>query len=379
MKLRASVVALVLAAGCGRSQPFRYVDDSGFEDPLPRPDGQRDCPWDVQTFTLPPVPKPKVDVLLVVDDSGSMGDDQEVLASNFSSFIAAFQGSYVDYHLGAITTDMVASNRSGRLVGPFLTQDTPNIAQAFRSMVVQGSNGSSDERGLQASRLALSDPLASNENKGFLRPEADLALIILTDETDHSNIPASQFTAFLQTLKSPPAKTSVVAILGLGWYFLCEKLTYSWPYAEVARSFGANGMVVACTSEFAKRMEEMGGRIVNARCVVELQRPFENGKPQVTLNGSPIMQKRWVRIVPHVVETLLLISALALAYTINQYPFVDAWLTAKIGGLVLYVGFGYVALSGGMSKTVSFWTWMAAQAAFFYIVLVAITHDPSPW
>jgi len=98
-----------------------------------------------------------------------------------------------------------------------------------------------------------------------------------------------------------------------------------------------------------------------------------------TLNGSPIMQKRWVRIVPHVVETLLLISALALAYTINQYPFVDAWLTAKIGGLVLYVGFGYVALSGGMSKTVSFWTWMAAQAAFFYIVLVAITHDPSPW
>ena len=98
-----------------------------------------------------------------------------------------------------------------------------------------------------------------------------------------------------------------------------------------------------------------------------------------TLNGSPIMQKRWVRIVPHVVETLLLISALALAYTINQYPFVDAWLTAKIGGLVLYVGFGYVALSGGMSKTVSFWTWMAAQAEFFYIVLVAITHDPSPW
>jgi len=98
-----------------------------------------------------------------------------------------------------------------------------------------------------------------------------------------------------------------------------------------------------------------------------------------TLNGSPMMQKRWVRIVPHVVETLLLVSALALAYTIGQYPFTDAWLTAKIAGLVLYVGFGFVALSGGKSKAVSFWTWMAAQAAFFYIVLVAVSHNPVPW
>jgi hypothetical protein len=289
MKTRASLFALLLLAGCGRTQPFRYpfADDGGFEDPL-HPDGQRDCPWDEQQFTLPAVPKPKIDVLLVVDDSGSMGDDQEVLAANFGSFIAAFQSSYVDYHLGAISTDMVASNRSGRLVGPFLTQDTPNLAQAFRSMVTLGSNGSSDERGIQAARAALADPLASNENRGFLRPEADFALVILTDETDHGTISAADFTTFLQQLKSPPAKTSVIAILGLGWYFLCEKLTASWPYAEVARNFGPNGMVLACTNQYAKRMEEIGGRIVNARCVVELTRPFSNGKPQVTLNGESI-------------------------------------------------------------------------------------------
>ena len=98
-----------------------------------------------------------------------------------------------------------------------------------------------------------------------------------------------------------------------------------------------------------------------------------------SLNGSAIMQKRWVRIVPHVVDTLLLISALALAFTISQYPFVDAWLTAKIIGLLLYVGLGFVALRNGMSKVLRFFAWLAAQAAFAYIVLVAISHNPVPW
>lgn len=98
-----------------------------------------------------------------------------------------------------------------------------------------------------------------------------------------------------------------------------------------------------------------------------------------SLNGASIMRKRWVRIVPHVVDTLLFICALALAFTIRQYPFVDAWLTAKIVGLLLYVGLGFVALGDGASKTTRFLAWLAAQTAFAYIVLVAINHNPIPW
>ena len=52
------------------------------------------------------------------------------------------------------------------------------------------------------------------------------------------------------------------------------------------------------------------------------------------------MQKRWIKIVPHVVDTTLLISAMALTFTISQYPFLDAWLTAKTVGLLLYIGLG---------------------------------------
>jgi uncharacterized membrane protein SirB2 len=97
------------------------------------------------------------------------------------------------------------------------------------------------------------------------------------------------------------------------------------------------------------------------------------------LNGSAIMSRRWTRIVPHVVDTLLIVSAVALAVSIRQYPFVDAWLTAKIFALLLYIGLGFVALKYGRSKSVRLSAWVIAQLVFIYIVLVAISHDPWPF
>jgi len=98
-----------------------------------------------------------------------------------------------------------------------------------------------------------------------------------------------------------------------------------------------------------------------------------------SFSGSPIMHQRWIKIVPHVVDTLLLVSAIALAFTLQQYPFIDAWLTAKFFALLLYIGLGSVALKRGSSKTIRIAAWLAAQAAFVYIVLVAIKHAPLPF
>ena len=91
------------------------------------------------------------------------------------------------------------------------------------------------------------------------------------------------------------------------------------------------------------------------------------------------MRQRWVKIVPHVVDTLLLASAIALAIIIRQYPFVDAWLTAKVAGLLLYIGLGFVALRFGKRRSTRLIAWLMAQAVFAYIVLVAIQHDPLPF
>ena len=98
-----------------------------------------------------------------------------------------------------------------------------------------------------------------------------------------------------------------------------------------------------------------------------------------SFNGSPIMRQRWVKIVPHYVDTALLASALALAYTIGQYPFVDAWLTAKFFGLVLFILLGSIALKHGKSKSIRIAAWFAALAVFVYIVLVAARHNPLPF
>jgi uncharacterized membrane protein SirB2 len=98
-----------------------------------------------------------------------------------------------------------------------------------------------------------------------------------------------------------------------------------------------------------------------------------------SLRGSPIMRQRWVKVVPHVVDTLLLASAIALVIIIRQYPFVDAWLTAKVAGLLLYIGLGFVALRFGKRRSTRLIAWLMAQAVFAYIVLVAIQHDPVPF
>lgn len=98
-----------------------------------------------------------------------------------------------------------------------------------------------------------------------------------------------------------------------------------------------------------------------------------------SFNGSPIMRQHWVKVVPHAVDTLLLASALALAFTIQQYPFVDGWLTAKFFGLVLYILLGTLALKYGKTKAVRVSAWLAALAVFAYIVLVAKQHNPLPF
>ena len=98
-----------------------------------------------------------------------------------------------------------------------------------------------------------------------------------------------------------------------------------------------------------------------------------------SFNGSTIMRQRWIKTVPHFVDTVLITSALGLAYTIEQYPFVDAWLTAKFFALVLHIMLGSVAIKYGRTRTIRISAWFGAIAVFAYIVMVAMTHDPLPF
>jgi uncharacterized membrane protein SirB2 len=94
------------------------------------------------------------------------------------------------------------------------------------------------------------------------------------------------------------------------------------------------------------------------------------------LRASPRLQQRWARIVPHVVDTLLLASAIGLAAVSHQYPGQMPWLTAKVVALVAYIVLGTVALKRGRTQGVRTAAFIGALACFAYIVAVAVTKNP---
>jgi uncharacterized membrane protein SirB2 len=94
------------------------------------------------------------------------------------------------------------------------------------------------------------------------------------------------------------------------------------------------------------------------------------------LEDSAIMRRRWVRIAPHSVDTVLLVSAVALAWQLGVTPFNSPWLAAKIIALLLYIGLGMLAFRFAKSFEMRLIAWLAAQLVFVYIVLAAITHNP---
>ena len=96
------------------------------------------------------------------------------------------------------------------------------------------------------------------------------------------------------------------------------------------------------------------------------------------LRAPERLRRRWVRIVPHLNDTLLLGSAIALALWSRQYPGVNAWLTAKVIALLVYIGLGMFALKRGRTRGIRAFAWFAAMLVFIYIVAVARTRSAWP-
>lgn len=94
------------------------------------------------------------------------------------------------------------------------------------------------------------------------------------------------------------------------------------------------------------------------------------------IQNSENLRQRWVKVLPHIVDTLLLGSAILLAMTIQQNPLEHAWLTAKVIGLLVYIGLGFIAMRFGKTREIKITAWAAAECVFVYIVLVALTKQP---
>lgn len=179
------------------------------------------CPEDRLVQTLPPDvyidtysqrSATKVDVLWVVDNSGSMAEEQENLAKNFQSFIDLFTRGSIDYRIAVTTTDTFKDAGQFKGSPKILTPQTGNVAQAFANNIRVGTAGSPFEAGMDAAEMALERQRQVNAPKlaqideckfkcpdaaciqtcvdqfpvDFLRPDAYLYLIFVSDEEDKS-------------------------------------------------------------------------------------------------------------------------------------------------------------------------------------------------
>jgi hypothetical protein len=150
----------------------------------------------------------KLDVVMVVDDSGSMAEKQRKLRDNFPRLVDVLDtyktkgGSELDYRLAVTSTDTSRSDyktggkggfvtspkSSSCLPGPsraWLERTDPAVPAAFACRASLGTAGSAVEKPLKALQLSLTDRLA-DQNQNFLRDDALLAFVILTDEEDGS-------------------------------------------------------------------------------------------------------------------------------------------------------------------------------------------------
>lgn len=251
--------------GVNRASLRRYID--GMRRLLPLPlllaacqnyDFRPVCPESVEEARLSttPVRPAPVDILFVVDDSGSMADEQMRIAANFDAFLdrlSTVPGA--DYRMAVVSTDLESAGgvRRGEVryrwqtVEPYYVQgsnkDEPGTCTdvgidhgcfrgtdperrivtsamtrdeqlaAFQANVQIGSCGSGNEQGLAAAIAALERSGGSGCNAGFLREDANLVLVFVTDEEDWSGGAVETFVNDLARYK-PWEKIRAAAIIG---------------------------------------------------------------------------------------------------------------------------------------------------------------------
>ena len=95
--------------------------------------------------------------------------------------------------------------------------------------------------------------------------------------------------------------------------------------------------------------------------------------------GSLLLQRKIVRILPHVIDTVLLVSGVGLVYSLQLSVLDNPWLLSKIVALVVYIGLAAIALRPGRSKSIQTRAFIGALLAFTYIVGTGVMKSAASW
>lgn len=259
MKSQLAVPLSLLLAACGSEASVEYQE------------------W---TDTFAQAANNQVDILWVVDDSASMEQEQSTLAAGFASFASQLEASGTDFQIGMVTTSFdYADPDRGVLIGdpPFLT-NADDYERLFRERATQaGTEGSDKEKGLEVATFALhpSMTLPGGPNEGFVRDEAQLLVVFVSDEEDCSDngalegqpptacytekdqlVPVQTFVEDLRDLKPTRDQVQVGAIVGTE-ASTCPEVYPGSRYLQTAALMGGL-MGDICEAEWSGMLRDLG-------------------------------------------------------------------------------------------------------------------------
>ncbi|MCX7944641.1 MAG: choice-of-anchor D domain-containing protein [Deltaproteobacteria bacterium] len=296
------------------------------------------------TDTFKQSDKPIVDVLWCIDNSGSMGNEQSMVAGNFpkfSSYATAkdpVTNEYkIDFNIGVITSEINDPERINGVMNypgvlyaksgypkiianyppppprdPAFEPVTTDFNKAFAANATVGTCCSDEsEACLEAMKMALSDPIISDPqgNKGFLRNTntkfSKLALIVLTDEEDQSPASVDYYVDFFKQIKGVRNTDLLSAsiICGLDRHGTIQNPPNAVACGDQQNSTGAdagkryldfwkkigNGRAYSlCDTTWGDKLNELGIDIWTAQVEYYLSRPADPNTIQVTVNGNPV-------------------------------------------------------------------------------------------
>ncbi len=226
---------------------------------------------------------PILDILWVVDDSGSMNRFQTNLSNNIGLFVQAFVATGADYRMAVVTTTY-------SMIGNIIDSFTQNAEAAIASEVMVGIGGSGIEYGLQNSQDALTDPNSAGPGGLFFRPNATLIVIYVSDEKDHS-ASWSSFISFFDSIK-PAGMFTPYAVIG-DYPGGCTiqnghgGAQFGGGYWDIVDHYGGDWFSI-CASDWGIQLQNLAGQITG-RAAYELgeRDPIED-TITVTVNGQVV-------------------------------------------------------------------------------------------
>ncbi len=231
----------------------------------------------------------KLDVLWVIDNSGSMADEQESLGYNFDAFINDFIDRDVDFKMAITTTDTSSSSKKGAMVSGSDTKLTSARAKAnpnqfksdFRSLVKVGTKGSGNEKGLEAT-----EGFMEKYSSSWTRSDAYLAVVILSDEEDSSSKTVASYTDYLKSFKATAGLVKVYSIVDVGLSNAGVRgVTAGYARYKLASDQTA-GSVGDIRDDFYQVLSDMGGSIIKLLDSFALAHEPIPGSLKVYVNGE---------------------------------------------------------------------------------------------